>query len=103
MELYDRTLVSEANRLLRAYEGRCETVDVYVPANFHVKPADAGYEVFDGAMTRLGRAGSWADVQDLLPDGAHELLTPMHGVRLGSDLRQELIRDGFCAWGGLIR
>lgn len=101
--LYDRTLPAEATRLLRPYGRKCETVELFQPVNFYIEPADIGYEVFDDEKQLVGEAASWEEAQALLPDGAHEVLKPMHGVRLDADLRHRLLANGFYAWGGGIR
>jgi len=103
LALYDRTLPTEATRLLRPYGRKCETVEVFQPTNFYIEPADIGYEVFDDEKHSVGQAASWEEAQALLPDGAHEVLKPMHAVRLDADLRHRLLATGFYAWGGGIR
>ncbi len=103
LELYDRTLPAEANRLLRPYGRKCATIEVFQPANFYIEPAEIGYEVFDDERLHVGKAASWEEAQALLPDGAREVLKPMHGVRLDADLRHKLLDTGFYAWGGGIR
>lgn len=102
-ELYDHTLPAEANRLLRPYGRKCEMVEVFQPANFYIEPADIGYEVFDDEKQLIGRAATWEEAQVLLPDGAQEVLKPMHGLQLDTDLRDRLLDTGFYAWGGGIR
>ncbi len=99
LELYDRTLPTEAARLLRPYGKNCESIDVFQPVNFYIEPADVGYEVWDENGELLGTAATWKQAQSLLPDGAHEVLIPMHGVRLDEAQRQALIAKGFYAWG----
>lgn len=99
IDLYDRTLPKELNRLLRPHKKQCETVDVYQPVNFSIEPADSGYVVKDENGGSLGTAESWPDVHKLLPDGAHEVLTTMHGVRLDDELREKILGEGFYAWG----
>lgn len=103
IHLYDRTLPAEANRLLRPFGRKCEPIEVYVPANFFIEPTETGYEVFDHAGKSKGRAASMEEAQALLPDGAEEVLMPMHGVRLDAELRQRITATGFCAWGEQIR
>lgn len=103
LELYDRTLPAEATHLLRPYGRKCETIEVFEPVNFFIEPADIGYAVFDDEKEPIGVAPSWEDAQALLPDGAHEVLKPMHGVLLDAVLRDRLLTNGFYAWGGGIR
>lgn len=102
-ELYDHTLPAEANQLLRPYGKKCETVEVFQPRNFYIEPADIGYDVFDDERQPLGKAATWEDAQTLLPDGAHEVLKPMHGVQLDAEFRERLLASGFYAWGAGIR
>ena len=102
-ELYDHTLPAEANRLLRPYGKKCEAVEVFEPANFYIEPADIGYEVFDDEQQPVGTAATWDEAQALLPDGAHEVLRPMHGVQLDAELRDRLLELPLYAWGGQIR
>jgi hypothetical protein len=102
-ELYDRTLPAEANRLFRPFGRKCETVEVFQAVNFYIEPAEIGYEVFDDEERLVGRAATWEEAQALLPDGAHEVLKPMHGLQLDADLRDRLLATGFYAWGGGIR
>ena len=59
--------------------------------------------VWDEEHELLGRAATWRQAQKLFPDGAHEMLKPMHGIRLDEALRDELLGDGFCAWGAGIQ
>lgn len=99
LELYDRTLPAEAARILRPFGKQCESIDVFMPVNFFIEPADIGYEVFDEHGDLLGTATSWAEAQRLLPDGAHEWLMPMRGIRLDEALREALLTNGFYAWG----
>ena len=103
LELYDRTLPAEAARILRPYGKQCESIEVYVPVNYSIEPADIGYEVLDDDGSLLGAATTWEEVQKLLPDGAHEILKPMHGIRLDEALRGALLSNGFYAWGAGIQ
>jgi len=102
LELYDRTLPAEATRILRPYGMKCESVDVFQPVNFYIEPAEIGYEVFDEKRCLLGVAATWNDAQALLPDGAHEMLKTMHGIKLDEVLRQAILANGFFAWGAGI-
>lgn len=99
LELYDRTLPAEAARILRPYGKQCETIDIFMPVNFLIEPADIGYEVFNEDGDLLGTATNWTDAQKLLPDGAHESLMPMRGIRLDEALREALLANGLYAWG----
>lgn len=103
LELYDHTLPAAALRLLRPYGKHCESIEVFQPANFYIEPAEFGYEVWDEAGALLGATATWEEAQALLPDGALEVLTAMHGVRLDDELRQKLLTNGFYAWGEGIR
>jgi len=98
-KLYDQTLPKEANRLLRKHGIRCETIDVFVPTNFTIRPTDNGYEVVDDDGTLLGIATNNQEIRSLIPDGGHELLHSMHGIRLNEELRRTILNDGFYAWG----
>lgn len=98
-ELYDRTLPREVNRMMKAYGVACETLAVFVPTNFSIKQSESGYEVYTPANELLGTAPTLEDARQFVPDGAHELLYEVHGVRL-PDVARLAIRDGgFPAWG----
>ena len=103
LELYDRTLPAVATRILRPYGKKCESVEVFQPANFYIEPAEIGYEVFDEERCLLGAAATWNDAQALLPDGAREVLKTMHGIKLDEALRQTILANGFYAWGAGIQ
>jgi hypothetical protein len=103
LELYDRTLPAEATRILRPYGKKCESLEVFQPANFYIEPAEMGYEVFDEERCLVGAAATWSDAQALLPDGAHEVLKTMHGIKLDEVLRQAILTTGFYAWGAGIQ
>lgn len=98
-ELYDRTLPREANRMLKPFGVACGSVEIYVPDNFSIRRLEAGYEVRDKRGTVLGVAPSFAQARALLPDGAHEKLYTLHGVRLDKANRAEIVNTGFAAWG----
>ena len=102
INLYDRTLPTELTRILRPYKKQCESIDVYLPVNFYVDPTDTGYIVMDEDGNDLGTAATSTEAQNLFPDGAHEKLTTMHGIKLDAPLRQNIISNGFYAWGGGI-
>jgi hypothetical protein len=101
-QLYDRTLPKQVERLLRPHGVRCEPVDVYLPTNFWIDPVEDGYEILNEDGEVVGNAPTWRQAQKLIPDGAHELLSPMHGVRLKPTLRQKILDDGYAAWGNGI-
>ena len=101
-KLYDQTLPKALNQALRPYQRHCGSIDVYLPVNFHIEPEDSGYIVTDADDNVLGTAGTWEEVQQLLPDGAHEKLITMHGVKLGKELRKNILANGFPAWGDSI-
>jgi hypothetical protein len=98
-ELYDRTLPRAAGRMLKPFGLACETLEVYVPDNFSIRRTEGGYEVssLEGAV--LGVAASFQEARDLLPDGAHERLYAVHGVRLSQAARAAILEHGFPAWG----
>ncbi len=62
-----------------------------------------GYELFDEARCLLGAAATLIDAQALLPDGAHEVLKTMHGIKLDEVLRQAILTNGFYAWEARIQ
>jgi hypothetical protein len=103
LQLYDHTLPKELNRLLRSYGQECEEVDVYLPTNFRLDPCEDGYAVSDEDDNLLGIAPTWREVESLLPDGAHEQLTPMWGVKLDQEIRVRILKDGVFAWGNGIQ
>jgi hypothetical protein len=103
IDLYDRTLPRELNRLLRPHAKQCGRLEVYHPVDFRIEPWVSGYLVSDKEGRQLGVADTWADVQRLLPDGALERLRGMHGVRLDQEDRASILNDGFFAWGMGIR
>ena len=98
-ELYDRTLPREVNRMLKPFGGVCEILGVYVPTNFSVKRSENGYEVYTAENELLGTAPTLEDAQQFVPDGGHELLYEVHGVRLPVVTRKEILSKGFPAWG----
>ena len=98
-ELYDRTLPREVNRMMKPFGGECEMLGVYVPANFSIRQAENGYEVFSPKNDLLGTAQTLEDAEQFKPDGAHELLYEVHGVRLPEVVRQAILGGGFPAWG----
>jgi hypothetical protein len=100
-ELYDRTLPREVNRLLKPYGASCETLGAYVPANFAITQTEHGYEVFtkDDQRQHLGTAPNLTAATEFVPDGGHEILYQVHGVKLTSVVRAAILSNGFAAWG----
>lgn len=98
-ELYDRTLPREANRMLRPFGMACQTIEVYVPENFKIRRIDTGFEVRTLQGRVVGTADSFDEARALLPDGAHERLREVTGVRLDRDARATILEKGFAAWG----
>ncbi len=70
--------------------------------NFYIQPIDDGYEVLDSEKRVLGTAETWEQATNLIPNGAHEMLIPMHGVRLNSEMCKEVLKNGFYSWGSGI-
>ncbi|MCH8529598.1 MAG: hypothetical protein LAT80_14785 [Balneolaceae bacterium] len=103
LELYDRTLPKEADRITKPLSAKRCSIDIFVPANFSIEPTDDGYEVFDHNDNSLGTTATWQQAQKLLPSGAHELLHSMHGIQLGREVRLAILERGFYAWGTGIR
>lgn len=99
LALYDRIFPAEASRLLHPYGKKCERVEILQPASFFIEPMDAGYQVLDQRGEHVGMAAGWDEAQAMLPDGAQEVLMPMHRVVLDDSLRRAILADGFCAWG----
>lgn len=56
IELYDRTLPREVNRMVKPLGGSCEELGVYVPTNFSIKQTENGYEVYSIEHVLLGVA-----------------------------------------------
>lgn len=102
-ELYDRTLLAEANRLLQRQGTECGTVEMYLPENFYIEPAEVGYEVMDNEGRLLATASTWEEARTALPDGAHEVLMAMHGIVLDAALKKAILQEGFFAWGNGVR
>ena len=76
-----------------------ESLEVYVPDNFGIRRTEGGYEVSSIEGRVLGTAASFQEARNLLPDGAHERLYAVHGVRLGQAARAAILQQGFPAWG----
>ncbi|NMM07408.1 hypothetical protein [Polaromonas sp.] len=98
-ELYDRTLPREVNRMIKPYGGLCEMLGVFVPANFSIKHSENGYEVYTPENELLWTAPTLEDARHFVPDGAHEQLYEVHGVRLSAEMRRGVLTAGFPAWG----
>lgn len=98
-ELYDRALPRDVNRMLRPFGAKCEMLGVFVPTNFSIRRSENGYDVYSPANQLLGTSQTLEEAREFVPDGGHELLYEVHGVRLVAETREELLRKGFPAWG----
>ena len=98
-ELYDRTLPREVNRMVKAFGLACEMLGVFVPTNFSIERSESGYEVYTAENELLGTAPTLEEAREFVPDGGHELLYDVHGVRLPAVTREEILSKGFPAWG----
>jgi len=98
-ELYDHTLPREVKRMLKPFGIACETIEVYVPENFKIRRIEGGFEVSNEQDGVLGIAPTFQAARDLMPDGAHEQLYAVHGVRLSKAMRAAILEKGFAAWG----
>ena len=98
-ELYDHTLPREVKRMLKPFGLACETVEVYVPENFKIRRIEGGFEVRTPQDMVLAVTATFREARDLLPDGAHERLYAVHGVRLSKATRAAILEKGFSAWG----
>lgn len=98
-ELYDRTLPREVNRMMKPFGVACEQMGVFVPTNFSIRQSEAGYEVFTAENKLLGTARTLEDAREFVPDGGHELLYEVHGVRLPDTVRKSILEIGFPVWG----
>ncbi|MDX8386149.1 MAG: hypothetical protein R8M11_06500, partial [Gallionella sp.] len=78
-------------------------VEVFQPMNFYIEPAEVGYKVLNEEKSLIGTAQTWKEAQALLPDGAREVLKPMHGIKLDEELRKSILENGFYAWGNGIQ
>ena len=99
IELYDRTLPKEVNRIMKPFGGACATLGVFVPTNFITKQTENGYEVFSPNRELLGIAPTLEDARAFVPDQGHELLFEVHGLQLPLKMRQAILDSGFPAWG----
>ena len=98
-ELYDRTLPKEAIKLLKPFGISCRKIEIFLPINFYIEPTDEGYAVLDYDGEVIGRADTWRQAQQLIPCGAHEQLSEMHGLSWDKSARQAILTRGFFAWG----
>jgi len=98
-QLYDQILPREVSRLVKPFGGVCEQLGVFVPANFGIRRTESGYEVYTTDGDVLGVAPTLEDTRQFVPDGGHELLYEVHGVRLTAASRQAMLAAGFPAWG----
>jgi hypothetical protein len=99
LELYDRALPRDVNRMMKPFGGTCETLGVYVPTNFSIIRTENGYEVLSPEDELLGTALTLEDARQFVPDQGHELLYEVHGVRLSEPVRAAILSSGFPAWG----
>lgn len=99
IELYDRTLPREVNRMLKPFGIGCESLGVFVPTNFSIIRTEGGYEVYSPEDELLGTAPTLEDARQFVPDQGHELLYEVHGVRLPESMREAILDSGFPAWG----
>lgn len=99
IELYDRTLPREVNRIINPFGVACGILEVFVPVNFSVKQLEDGYHVYDEDGELLGTGSTLEDARRFIPDGGHERLDQVHGLTLTADLRIKIIEMGFPAWG----
>ena len=97
--LYDEILPREVNRMMKSFGCHCADLEVFVPANFSIRQSEYGYDVYTAENELLGTALTLEDARQYVPDGAHELLYEVHGVRLSADIKQALLSTGFPAWG----
>lgn len=98
-ELYDRTLPREVNRIMRPFATTCESLGAFVPTNFSIRQTEYGYAVFTAENDYLGTSPTLEDARGFVPDGGHELLYEVHGVRLTESVRKSILESGFPAWG----
>jgi hypothetical protein len=99
MELYDRTLPREVNRMMKNFGCACEKLGVCVPTNFSIKESENGYEVYTPEGELLGTSPTFEDARQFVPDRGHELQYDVHGVRLPLAMRKAILDSGFPAWG----
>lgn len=99
LELYDRTLPKEVNRIMKPFGAACEALGVFVPTNFSIRQTENGYEVYSPGNDLLGIAPTLEDARVFVPDQGHEYLFEVRGVRLPAATRQAILASGFPAWG----
>lgn len=99
IELYDKTLPREVNRIMKTHGVLCQSLEIFVPKNFRTKKTESGYEVYSQTDQLLGEVAEIGDATQLLPEGTHETLMEVHGVCLASTTREKLLLSGFPAWG----
>ena len=99
IELYDRTLPREVNRMMKPFGGACEAMGVFVPTNFGITQTESGYEVCSMHGELLGTAPTLEDARAFVPDMGKEMLFDVHGVRLTAVMRKAILGTGFPAWG----
>jgi hypothetical protein len=102
LELYDKTLPSALDKILKPYKKRCGTIETFLPDNFFIKPTEDGYEVRNQEGVLMGEADTWKKARELIPCGAQETLIPAHGISLDAVLKKRILSDGFFAWGSGI-
>jgi hypothetical protein len=85
--------------MMKPFDVACEPLGVFVPTNFSIRQSEEGYEVFTAENVRLGIARTLEDAREFVPDGGHELLYEVHGVRISGAVRKEIQGRGFPAWG----
>ena len=98
-ELYDRTLPRDASKIVGRVGGQVERIDLFIPDDFSIEPTESGYSIWDSDEDLVGTTTDWANAQQLIPSGGHELLHSMHGIRLTPKLRSKILEDEFYAWG----
>ena len=98
-QLYDQILPREVNRMIKPFSCVCEELGVFVPANFSIKQSVEGYQVHTPENVLLGTAPTLEDARQFVPDGGHELLYEVHGVKLSAESRRAILATGFPAWG----
>lgn len=98
-ELYDHTLPREVNRMMKPFGLTCEVLGVFVPTNFSIRQSENGYEVLSAKGELLAVEQTLEDARQYVPDGGHELLYEVHGVKLPIAARKAILQTGFPAWG----
>ncbi len=101
-ELYGKTLPKEANKLLRPFRRKVETLALFQPSDYAINPAEDGYDVFDLDGQLVATCATWEAATQCIPCGSRETLIDVPGIRIDAPLRSQLERDGLMAWGGGI-